>query len=104
MLVAVASPSDLEMYKPGEADAADRSRPVEADGPSGPRRPRRRKVGSIAARRLPELKTRLRDGVDILYLACHGMLIDDEPRLLFEGADGKVELSGADLVAEFDRL
>ena len=108
VLVAVASPSDLDAYKPGgktlppiehEAEAA-MVRQALAAAPKG-----RVATVDVCAARLSELKTRLRDGVDILYLACHGLLIADEPRLLFEGADGKAEIvSGADLVAEFDRL
>ncbi len=108
VLVAVASPSDLGDYKPGGKPLPTIDRKVEAGmvrqalaaAPKG-------RVAAVddCPARLSELKTRLRDGVDILYLACHGVLIDDEPRLLFEGADGKVErVSGADLVAEFDRL
>jgi len=108
VLVAVASSADLETYQPGGKPLAPILRDAEAAMvrqalASAPRR----RVASVEVcpARLSELKTRLRDGVDILYLACHGLLIDDEPRLLFEGADGTVErVSGADLVAEFDRL
>jgi CHAT domain/SIR2-like domain len=108
VLVAVASPSNIELYSPGGKPLAAIDRDTEAamvqsalaNAPRG-------RVGKVEVcpARLPELKQRLREEFDILYLACHGVLQDDEPRLLFEGEDGAVfPVSGADLVTEFDRL
>ncbi|MDW3685449.1 CHAT domain-containing protein [Cupriavidus sp. CV2] len=47
----------------------------------------------------------LRDGVDVLYLVCHGALVDDEPMLWLERMDGTRDLvSGSVLVNRIGAL
>ena len=56
---------------------------------------------------LDRLLAKLEEGVDILYLVCHGLVVDDRPILLLEKADRSPDLveSGrlADRLAELDR-
>jgi len=50
---------------------------------------------------LPNLLARLRDGCDILYLVAHGMIVDGEPQVLLEQADGsRAWTPGAELAAQ----
>jgi hypothetical protein len=105
-LVAVANPSDLGDYRPGGRALA----PI--DVAAEVRRAREGLDGISVAElagsprvTLGAILDRLRDDYDILYLACHGALIEREPRLWLEGADGGTRpTSGQDLVDGLARL
>ena len=54
---------------------------------------------------LKNLITHLRDGYDILYLVCHGKLVDNEPWLWLEDESGKSHrVSGDDLLVRLQEL
>jgi len=54
---------------------------------------------------LNNLLEHLRDGYDILYLVCHGALIDDEPWLWMENESGSIaRVAGTELVARIKEL
>ncbi len=54
---------------------------------------------------LPTLLAHLRDGCDILYLVAHGMIVDSEPQILLEKADGgRAWTSGRELAAQLGGL
>lgn len=109
VLVATANPSNLASWTPPgrilpPVVREDEERMIrEAMGSDT-----RGQLGAVesCAATLPGLAERLRAGIDILYLVCHGVLDrNDEPQLLLEDAEGRVALTpGADLVAEFDKL
>jgi hypothetical protein len=104
-LVVVANPANLDEYQPGGRPLA----PVDVSGEFGRARAA---LGSIEVQSLlspghataDNIVRRLREGFDILYLVCHGALIERqprlwEPRLYLERADGKVAaVSGTELV------
>jgi hypothetical protein len=104
-LVVVANPTDLDQYRPGGQPLA----PVDVSGEFGRAR---EALGAIEVQSLlspgqatlDHMVARLRDGFDILYLVCHGALIERqprlwEPRLYLERADGKVAaVSATELV------
>jgi len=95
-LVAVAAPSDLEKYKLAKVDAAAEVARV-----------RSALAGiAVSVAGLDEpltfelLSERLRAGVDVVYLVCHGMLKRDtgQPFLFLQDESGKVDrVGGADL-------
>lgn len=54
---------------------------------------------------LDNLMACLRDGCDILYLAAHGMIVEGEPQVLLERADGgRAWTTGRELAARFAEL
>jgi hypothetical protein len=54
---------------------------------------------------LDQIVKRLGDGFDILYLMCHGALIQGQPKLWLEKDDGSVQVTAAaDLVAALSRM
>lgn len=96
-LVAIANPSNLEEYhlaKIQKDDELERAQASLGDIPltvlsSGEEE--RCSLGAIASH--------LREEYDILYLVAHGTFVDDQPWLLLEREDGKVEtVSGQDLI------
>jgi hypothetical protein len=103
-LVAVANPSDLAKYKLAPVDVAgelERAKaglgdiPVAVLGAAGT--PGQVTLGNLAAQ--------LRDGYDVLYLACHGALVRGEPRIWLEDEAGATAvISGAELVARLQEL
>ncbi|MCX6629881.1 MAG: CHAT domain-containing protein [Candidatus Solibacter sp.] len=104
-LVVVANPANLDEYQPGGQPLA----PVDVTGEF---ERTKTALGAIEVQSLlsPGYATldhvvrRLREGFDILYLVCHGALIERQPRLwepclYLERADGKVAaVSGTELV------
>lgn len=99
-LVVAANPSDLADYEPGgrmlppvdvggeleRARSALASIPVTA-------------LASAGTATLAGIIDGLREDHHILYLACHGYLVDGEPQVLLEDATGKAHrVPGADLV------
>ncbi|MEO8130021.1 MAG: CHAT domain-containing protein, partial [Bryobacteraceae bacterium] len=55
--------------------------------------------GAVA---LNDLAAKLREGFDILYLVCHGLLDGDEPQLFLD--DGELPVPGTDLVQRIREL
>jgi hypothetical protein len=105
-LVVIANPTDLNSYKPGGRQLA----PVDVEGEL-----QRATAGlgtipvtallSSGSANLNNMFTSLRDGYDILYLVCHGALIQDEPWLWLEDEQGAVaRVSGTELVAQLRDL
>lgn len=86
-LVVVANPSDLARYRLAEVDVAAEEAAARAGlGPI--------QTDALAAQgqaTLDNLTRRLRDGYDILYLVAHGLLVDGEPWLFLEQADGATD-------------
>src|SRR5438128_2496349 len=88
-LVVIANPSDLSAYAQGGQNLA----PVDV-GPELERA--QRGLGHISltslesggTATLDNMARHLRDGYDILYLVCHGALINDQPRLWLEKSTG----------------
>src|SRR5215211_64555 len=105
-LVVVAGPDDLKEYRPGgqtlaEVDVAgelDRARRALTDIPDV------RELAGAAAT-LSNVMEALDEGMDILYLVCHGALIDDVPLLYLEQPDGKADpVDGRKLVERLSEL
>ena len=99
-LVAVANPSDIGDY---EADGRSLP-PVDVDGELGRARSALAPIpvtalASGGAATVAGIVNRLREGHEILYLACHGYLVDGELQVLLEDAAGRVHrVPGVDLV------
>jgi hypothetical protein len=110
-LIAVANPTDLGRYSAGNRplaainvkeelataeiglQALQKETLVPEEAAGGKR---------VTLKRLLEA---LRQEPDVLYLVCHGALIDGEPRLLLEKEDGTGHVvSGLDIVEEFKTL
>jgi hypothetical protein len=105
-LVVVASPTDIANYQPG-------GRPLAALDVAGELARAKEGLGSIATTELASggkatfnnLSAHLRDGYDILYLVCHGALIEGEPWLWLEDETGKTHrLAGRELIARMVEL
>lgn len=99
-LVAVADPEDLADYRMAPIDARAEldlaGRYLEAFFPQEVRG--RATLNQIVARLLE-------DEYDILYLVCHGAMVQKEPRLYLSGADGRVEATpGGQVVARLAEL
>ena len=103
-LIAVASPSNLDYYNLTTVDVtAELARAQKS-------------LGDIPTRLLPDAESKhatldnlitcLRPGdIDIVYLACHGAFVNDEPWLWLEDEAGKaVKVSGEDLVKQIKGL
>ncbi len=94
-LVAVAAPSNLAKYRLAEVDAR---REIERAGAA---------LQGIGVDTLgggepltfERLVARLRQGVDVLYLVCHGALIRGVPRLYLQDEGGEVAVAGGDELA-----
>jgi hypothetical protein len=105
-LVAVANPADLARYAPGGRPLA----PVDVTGEleratSGlgdiPVTP----LASGGTATLNNVLARLRDGYDVLYLVCHGALVDSEPHLWLEDEEGNVQVvAGTELVTRLREM
>ena len=100
-LTAASNPSNLKEYKLAEVDVpGELARAKEALG-SIPIT----ELGSKKKCTLNNLMDALRDGVDILYLAAHGTVVNGEPRIWLEDNDGKAAITSADeLVARIKEL
>lgn len=105
-LVAVANPQGLAQWKPGGRALA----PIDAAGELARAR---QGLGNIEVVELAgathvtldALTLRLREDFDILYLVCHGALIEQEPRLWLEDDSGNVKVTtGTELVEVLARL
>jgi hypothetical protein len=100
-LVVVADPANLVQWKPGGRPLAS----IDVDGELA-----RAKTGlsgipvttlaSGGSATLEGIIAQLREGVDFLYLACHGALLDEGPHLWLERDDGMAHVvPGEELVA-----
>ena len=105
-LVAVANPSDLAQRKPGGRTLA----PIDV---AAELQRARESLGGIAVTELAgqqrvtldAILQHLRDDYDVLYLVCHGALVDQEPRLWLEDEHGATKITaGKDLVDGLARL
>jgi hypothetical protein len=105
-LVVIASPKDVESYKPHGVS-------LTALDVTGERERIKKSLGSIFVKDLPSggsatlknMITHLRNGYDILYIVCHGALFGCEPRLWLEDEDGNsVVVNGRDLVIRLMEL
>lgn len=100
-LVAIANPADLDSYQLAPVDVAGELKRAHVS------------LSGIAITALPSsgsanlnnLATTLRDGYDVLYLVCHGTLVDGRPCLWMEDQDGNLaRTAGADFVARLSEL
>ena len=101
-LAAASNPSDLESYKLAEVDvASELARAKESLGAVPVA-----ELGSAEPCTLNALMDKLRDGVDILYLAAHGTAgAGGEPRIWLQGEDGKAAITSAeDIVMRIKEL
>lgn len=105
-LVVIANPSNVADYKPG-------GRPLTPLDVPGETARATQSLGELPVTILAEpgtatfngIVSKLREGYDILYLVCHGALIDDEPRLCLEDETGKAAIvAGTELVTRLSEL
>lgn len=105
-LVVIANPSNVADYKPG-------GRPLTPLDVPGEIARATQSLGELPVTILAEpgtatfngIVSKLREGYDILYLVCHGALIDDEPRLCLEDETGKAAIvPGTELVTRLSEL
>ncbi len=102
-LAAIANPSDLSEYglAPLAADEElERARAGLADLPVKPLLADGKQFCTLEA-----ILEGLRDGYDILYLVAHGIFAKEQPWLVLEGEDGKVQrVSGKELAASLGEM
>ena len=106
-LVVIANPVDIATYAPGGRAlpaldvAAEEKRAIAALGNKIPATV----LASGGTASLNGITSKLREGYDILYLLCHGALIDEEPRLYLETDEGTTDVvSGHTLVTYLNEL
>jgi hypothetical protein len=93
-LVVAANPSDLARFRLSPVDIAAE----EAAARAGLGTIHTEALTAPGQATLDNLTARLRDNYDILYLVAHGLLVDGEPWLFLENADGATDrVSGRDL-------
>jgi hypothetical protein len=64
-----------------------------------------RELASRGESTLEKIGAALRDGYDILYLVCHGQLVNEKPWLFLEDSSGNTaRIAGSDLVARLGEL
>ena len=102
-VVAVAAPADLDRY---QLAAVDREGEIDRGRKAFGEKVRLSVLGEEEPLTLDRLIARLREGVDLLYLACHGALVRGKTPYLFlqdeEGNTARVE--GAALVERMREL
>jgi CHAT domain/SIR2-like domain len=100
-LVAIANPTDIADYQLAAVDTVGELDRVRAAL-------NRVRVVALAGEphvTLERLTERLRDGYDVLYLVCHGALINGEPRVWLETEDGTAAVvAGDELVTRLAEL
>ncbi len=91
-LVVASNPSNLKEYKLAEVDVpGELQRAKDALGGISTI-----EIGGKKKCTLNNIIEALRDGIDILYLAAHGTVVNSEPRIWLEDEDGKVAITSAD--------
>jgi hypothetical protein len=105
-LVVIANPADVTDYQPG-------GRALAAVDVTGELARAKEGLGDMAVTALAsggeatleKLVQGLREGYDVLYLACHGALIKGDPKLWLEDAQGATDVvSGRELVIRLKEL
>jgi hypothetical protein len=105
-LVVIANPSNVGDYKPG-------GRPLLPLDMAGETERAKKNLGNLSLTILSSpggatfngIVSNLREGYDILYLVCHGALIEQEPRLYLEDDEGKGHIvPGSELVTRLSEL
>jgi len=105
-LVVIANPSNITDYQPG-------GRPLAPLDVAGEKKRATESLGKIPSFVLSDpgsasfngIIGKLREGYDILYLVCHGALIDGEPRLCLEDQTGVAAIvPGSELVTRLSEL
>jgi predicted ATPase/Tfp pilus assembly protein PilF len=105
-LLMIANPADLASYRPGGRALTPLDVPGELTRAQAG-------LGSIPMTALASqgsatfnnLSTQLREGYDILYLICHGALIEGQPWLWLEGENGRTaRVSGQELVMRLSEI
>jgi hypothetical protein len=100
-LVVIANPTDLNQYRLAPVDVAGELERAKAG------------LGNIALTsldsggraNLTQIIDEVRNGYDILYLVCHGAIIEGEPRLWLERASGKTDVvAGNEFVTRLREL
>jgi hypothetical protein len=105
-LVVIANPTNLSSYHPGGLELA----PIDVAGELSRATSALPNIdvtalASTGSATLDTLLERLREGYDILYLVCHGALIQGQPRLWLEDEIGNVAItSGSELVIRLREL
>jgi hypothetical protein len=89
-LVVIANPADVASYQPGGRALVELDVPAElARAKTGLEGIAYAELPSAGSATLDKIVGHLRDGCDVLYLVCHGALIDGEPWLWLEDESGK---------------
>jgi hypothetical protein len=103
-LVAVANPSDLDRYKPGGRRlAAVQVKVEDIEQSLTPMVPAEFGPGEPVT--LDAILKRLQDDYDVLYLVCHGALVEGEPRLWLQDDSGSAcVVAATDMVDGLARL
>jgi hypothetical protein len=105
-LAVIANPSDLGGQRPGgralaPIDVAGELARIEANLQGIPVTP----LAGAGTATLENLRARLREEFDILYLVCHGALIEGRPHLWLEKESGTTHVvGGADLVQQLSEV
>ena len=100
-LVVIANPTDITEHQMAALNVADELNRAKSGLGVIPVT----ELASGGQATIQNLATHLRDGDDILYLVAHGMLVDNEPWVWLEQADGKTQrVSGAELVTRIKEL
>ncbi len=105
-LIVIANPSDIADYAPGGrqlaplnvAEELARARSALGDIAN-------EAMASGGSATMDRVSEKLREGVDILYLVCHGAMKDGEPLLWLEDEAGRTRrVGGADLVVRLQEM
>ena len=105
-LVVVANPADLADWQPGGRSLA----PVDVEGElerarTGLAGISLTSLASGGSATLEGISASLREGFDVLYLTCHGALLNGKPHLWLEDAEGNVDVvPGDELVARLREM
>jgi hypothetical protein len=105
-LVVVANPEDVADWQPGDQPLA----PLDVEGEL--ERARAGLAGisitslaSEGSATLERITAELREGADVLYLACHGALLEGEPHLWLEDEEGQADVvAGTELVTRLREM
>jgi hypothetical protein len=109
-LVVVANPTDLGRFRAGDRPEDPVLEPINVQGEldraiDGLKPIPVTELASKGTATLNSLMERLRDGCDILYLVCHGAVIEGEPKLWLEAEDGTADVvTGSQLVTGLKQL